>query len=135
MCPAPSASRAGDFLLEKEEMKLPVHSPPPVSGCPRGIGQALGGWVSLCHSPAILPRCSAAPEIQAKFAPTHCCPEHASLPSSPQALRPGAPGPLVNSAGPLPWPVTGTFQTSSLAFQTHEIKDLQSWQINDIFAT
>lgn len=113
MCPAPSSSRAGDFLLEKEEMKLPVHFPPPVSGCPRGIG----AWVSLCHSPAILPRCSAAPKIQAKVAPTHCCPEHASLPSSPQALRSGTLGPLLNSAMPPPCPVTRTFQTSSLAFQ------------------
>ena len=57
----PSSSQAEGFLLEEEaEMKLPLHSPCPMAGCPRGTGKAPGGWADLCLSPATLPRCSTA---------------------------------------------------------------------------
>ena len=52
-CSAPTSGRAGGFLQEKEEMKLPPHSRPPAARHPRDTGNAPGG-------PDILPKGSSA---------------------------------------------------------------------------
>lgn len=124
----PTSGPAGCLLLLREEKETKL--PHPGGRGPQGTGKAPGGWVKLCPSPGILPRCSTARKNSGRLC------SHPS-PPGPQI---GAPGTLSSILSPLTLrdprmprclPSTGTFQTSSLASQ-RLIKGPRSWQLNDI---